>query len=138
MPDLTIPPATDPAFAREACAAAIFGGLDLMGWITDVSQLRDDYDLPWHHAARLINTDRGIAVDALVSSHEQRTALRAALDDAIAHALGTRSGLLVHDIEAILARPRDTYDDIATRYARDLVEALAPTWHRLNTLEATA
>lgn len=52
MPDINHPPTTDPAFAREACAAAMFGGVDPMDWITEVAQLRDDYNLPWPHAAR--------------------------------------------------------------------------------------
>jgi len=121
-------PTHDRTLAREVCAAAMFGGVNLMAWTIEVMTTAEEQDVPLHTAARMANAERGIASADDPPTEAQRIALRAGLDAAITGALGGRSGLLDRDVEAVLAMARDSYDGVDTALCRDLVAILWPAW----------
>jgi len=110
-------PTADPAFARAVRAAAGFGGVDLIEWLCEVDDTRRATRASWPAAAARVNADRGIASDA---AGPPDAALRAL----VALALDGGSGVLTCDVDAVLARPRDGYDEEAQRMARDIIEVL--------------
>lgn len=123
-------PTHDRALAREVCAAAMFGRVEPLEWAIEVATMMEDYALPPHRAARMVNAERAIASDVGVVSAAQRDALRRTLDAAITGALGGRSGLVEHDVAAVLAMPRTGYPGVDQALCRDLVAILWPAWRR--------
>lgn len=130
MPTRMQLPTHDRTLTREVCAAAMFGGVNLMAWTIEVMTTAEEGDVPLHTAARMANAERGIACDDEPVTDDQRKALRAGLDAAIAGALGGRSGIVDRDVEAVLAMPRDSYSGVDTALCRDLVAILWGAWQR--------